>query len=72
MGQKRNAFRVLVGKRAGKRPLEKPRRRGKDDIKINVKGTEWEGVDWIGLPQDRDKCWAVVNAAMNIWVPYNA
>jgi hypothetical protein len=53
MGAKRNAFRILVGKPEGKRPLERPRRRGMDNIKIDVREIRWDGMDWIDLAQDR-------------------
>jgi hypothetical protein len=71
MGEKRNAYTVLVEKPAGKRPLERRTYRG-EDIKMDVNDIGWEGVDWIGLTQDRDKLRPVVNTGMNIWVPYNA
>jgi hypothetical protein len=57
-GENRNACRVLVGKPEGKRPLERQRRRWVDNIKINLRETGWDGVDWIDLAQDRD--WKVL------------
>jgi hypothetical protein len=51
----RNTFRILVGTLARKRPLEKPRRRWEDTIRMDLKETEWEVVDWIYLAQDRNK-----------------
>jgi hypothetical protein len=54
MGEKRNAYRLLVGKSEGKRPLGRPRRRQVDTIKMDVVEIEWGGVEWIGLAQDRD------------------
>jgi hypothetical protein len=65
MGGKRNAYRLLVGKR----PLGRPRRRWADNIKIDLLKIGWGGVDWIGLAQDRDKWRALVNAVMNLRVP---
>jgi hypothetical protein len=62
LGEKRNAYRLLVEKPDGKRPLGRPRRRWVDNI-------GWGGVDWIGQAQDTDKWRALVNAAMNLWVP---
>jgi hypothetical protein len=69
MGEKRNAYRLLVGKPEGKRPLGRPRRRWVDDIKMKLSEIGWGGVDWIGLAQDRDKWRALVNAVMNLRVP---
>jgi hypothetical protein len=65
MGEKRNAYRLLVGKPEGKRPLGRPRRRSVDNIKMNLGETGWDGVDWMNLVQDRDQWWAVVNMVMN-------
>jgi hypothetical protein len=61
MGEKRNAYRLLVGKPEGKRPPGRPRRRQVDNIKIDLLEVGWGGVDWIGLAQDRDKWRALVN-----------
>jgi hypothetical protein len=69
MGEKRNAYRLLVGKPEGKRPLGRPRRRWVDNIKMDLLEVGWGGVDWIGLAQDRDKWRALVNAVMNRRVP---
>jgi hypothetical protein len=66
MGEKRNAYRLLVGKPEGKRPLGRPRRRWVDNIKIHLGEIKWGFVDWIGLAQDRDKWRALVNAVMNL------
>jgi hypothetical protein len=49
MGETRTAYRILVGKPKGKRPLGKPRRRWVDNIKIDLREIGWEGVDWIDL-----------------------
>jgi hypothetical protein len=48
-GEKRNAYRILVGKPEGKRPLGRPKRRGLDNIKIDVREIGWDGVDYIDL-----------------------
>jgi hypothetical protein len=69
MREKRNAYRLLVGKPEGKRPLERPRRMWVDNVKMDLLEIGWSGVDWIGLAQDRDKWRALVNAVMNIRVP---
>jgi hypothetical protein len=67
MGGKKNAYRLLIGKREGKRPLGRPRRRWVGNNIILEVG--WGGVDWIGLAQDRDKWRALVNAVMKLRVP---
>jgi hypothetical protein len=69
MGEKRNAYRLLVGKPEGKRPLGRLRRRWTDNIKIYLLEISWGGVDWIGLAHDRDKWRALVNTVMNLRVP---
>jgi hypothetical protein len=68
MGEGRKVYRVLVGKPEGKRPLGRPRRRRRDDIKIDPRQIGCGGVDWIHLAQDRDRWRAVVNAVMNLRV----
>jgi len=72
MGEKRGAYRVLVGKPDGKRPLGRTRRTWEDNIKRGLPEVESEGMGWIELAQDRDSWRAHVNAVMNFWVPYNA
>jgi hypothetical protein len=54
MGESRNAYRILVGKPEGRRPLGRPRRRWVDDIKMDVREIGWDGRDGIDLPQDMD------------------
>jgi hypothetical protein len=69
MGEKRNAYRILVGKPERKRPLGKPRRRWVDNIKMDLREIGLDGVDWIDLAQDMDRWRALVNTVMNVWVP---
>jgi hypothetical protein len=57
----KSAYKILVGKPEGKIPLGKPRSRRDDNIKINLKGTGWEGVDRIHVAQERDRWRALVN-----------
>jgi hypothetical protein len=65
MGEKRNAYRLLVGKPEGRRALGTPRHRWMDNVKMDLLEIGWSGVDWIGLAQDRDKWRTLVNAVMN-------
>ena len=56
---------ILMGKVEGKRPLEKPKRRWEDNIKMYLQEVECGGMDWIDVVQDRDRWRALVNALMN-------
>jgi hypothetical protein len=69
MGETRNAYRILVGKPEGKKPLGRPRRRWANNIKMDLREIGWDGRDWIELAQDRDQWRALVNTAMNLRVP---
>jgi hypothetical protein len=68
-GEKRNVYRLLVGKLEGRRPLGRPRRRWLDNIRMDLVEVGWGVVEWIGLAQDRYKWRAHVNAVMNRRVP---
>jgi hypothetical protein len=68
MGEERNVYRVWVGMPEGKRPLERPRRRWEDGIKMDLREIGCRGVEWIHPAQDRDRWRAVVNAVMNLRV----
>jgi len=72
MGQRRGVYRVLVGKPEGKRPLGRPRHRWEDNINMDLQEVGFGGMGWIDLAQDRDRWQALVNAVMNLWVPWNA
>jgi hypothetical protein len=72
MGEKRNAYRILVGNPEGKRPLGRPRHRWADNIKMDLREIGWSGMDWIDLAQNRGPWRALVITVMNLRVPYNA
>jgi len=69
MGDRRGAYRVLVGRLEGKRPLGRPRHRWEDNIKMDPQKVGCGGMDWIVLAEDRDRWRAFVNAVMNLRVP---
>jgi hypothetical protein len=69
MGERRGAYRALVGKPEGRRPQGRPRRRWEDNIKMDLREVGWGGMDWINLAQGRDRWRALVNAVMNLRVP---
>ena len=69
MGEERGAYKVLVGKPEGKRPLGRPRRRWVDNIRMDLQEVGCGYGDWIGLAQDRDGWRKLVNAVMNLRVP---
>jgi hypothetical protein len=68
----RNAYSILVGKSDGKRPLGRPRRRWEYNIIKDLRETEWEGVDWIHVAQDRDQLQTLANTVLNLRVPQKA
>jgi hypothetical protein len=68
MGERRNAFRLLVGKPEGKTPLGRLRRRWVDNIRMDLGDVGWGDVDWIGLAQERNRWRAVVNSVLNLRV----
>jgi hypothetical protein len=71
MGEKRNAYGILVGKPGGNRPLQRPRRRWEENIKMELIEIGWGGMDWICRARDRDQWRAFVNTAINLRGPYN-
>ena len=69
MGEERGAYRVLVGKPEGRRPLGRPRRRWVDNIRMDLQEVGYGSVDWIALAQDRDSWRTLVSTVMNLRVP---
>jgi hypothetical protein len=69
MGEGRVAYRILVGRPEGKRPLGRPRRRWEDNIKMDLEDVGWDDVAWIDIAQDKDRWRALVSAVMNLLVP---
>jgi hypothetical protein len=69
LGEKRNTYRLLVGKPEGKIPLGRPRRRWVDNIRIDLGEVEWGEVNWIGLSQDKNSWRTLVNSVLNLQVP---
>jgi hypothetical protein len=68
-GKKRNAYRLLMGKPEGKRPLGRPRRRWADNIRMDLGEVGWGDVDWTGLAKDRNRWRVLVNSVLNLRVP---
>jgi hypothetical protein len=69
MGEKRNAYRILVGKPEGKRLLGRLRHRWVDNIKMDLREIGWDEVDWTDMAKDRDQWRALVNTVLNLRVP---
>jgi hypothetical protein len=65
MGEGRGVYRVLVGKPEGKRS----RRRWEDNVRMDLQEVGCGCEDWIGLAQEKDRCWALVSAVRNLRVP---
>ena len=69
MEEGRSPFKILIGKPTGKRPLGRPRRRGEDNIRIDLKEIGINTRDWVDSTQDRDYLRALMNVALNLRVP---
>jgi hypothetical protein len=69
LAELRNAYEILAGKPGRKRPLRRPRRRWKNNIRMDLREIGWEGVDLIHLTQVMDQWRALVNTVMNLQVP---
>jgi hypothetical protein len=72
VGEKRAAYRILVGRHEGRQPLGRPMCRWEDNIKMDLQDMGWGSMDWIELARDRDRWQALVIAVMNLRVPQNA
>jgi len=70
-GERRGVYRFFVGNPEGKRPLGRPRHRWEDNIKMDLQEVGCGGMDWIDLVQNRNRWRALVNAVMNVQVPYS-
>jgi hypothetical protein len=68
MGEGRNVYKVFIGKPEGKRPLERPRHRWEDGIRMDLREIGWGSVDWIQVALNRDRWRAFVNTVMNLRV----
>jgi hypothetical protein len=68
MGEKRNAYRLLIGKPDGKMPLARPRCRSVNNIRMDLGEVGLGDVDWSGLAQDTDRCRALVSSVLNLRV----
>jgi len=69
MGEGRGVYRILVGKREGRRPLVRPRRRWEDNIRMDLREVGCGCVDWMELAQDRDRWRVLMSTVMNLRVP---
>jgi hypothetical protein len=68
-GKEDKCLQYLVGKPERKRLIGRPRRRWKDNIRMELTQIEWEGVDWMHVVQDVDLWRVLVNTLINLWVP---
>jgi len=64
-GFTRGAYRVLMGRSEGKRPLGRPTHRFEDNIKTDIQEVGWEGMDLVDRAQDKGKWLTLVNAVTN-------
>ena len=58
-----------MGRREGRRPFRRPRRRWEDNIKVDLQEVGCGGLDWVDLAEDRGRCRALLNMVMNLGVP---
>jgi len=67
-GDRRGAYRVLVGRPEGRTPLGRPKHRWEDNIKMDLQEVGWGDTDCIALAEDRESCWVLMNSAINLQV----
>jgi hypothetical protein len=70
-GENMNAYRILVRKPEGKRPLGRPRYRWEDNIRMDLREIGWGDMDWIDLAWDKDQWRALENSVLSFWAPKN-
>jgi hypothetical protein len=70
MADERNAYKILVRKPDGNRPLRRPRHRCKDDIRVDLNEIGWYFVTWRTIAQNRDQWWAHGNIVMKFWLEH--
>ena len=69
MEEGRTAFKILIGKPTGKRPLWRPRHRWEDNIRMDLEEIGINAGNWIDSTQDKNYWIALVNTALNLRVP---
>jgi hypothetical protein len=69
MLERRDVYKLLIGKPEGKKSLGRPRRRWEDIIKMDFQALGCGDIGWIELAQNRDRCWTLVKTIMNLRVP---
>jgi hypothetical protein len=69
MGEGRGVYRILIGRPEGKRPLETPRRRWEDNVKMGFREIGIDGTNWIQLDQDKVQWRAFLSTVMKLRVP---
>jgi len=69
MGERRGAYVVSMGKPEGQKPLGRPRLRWEDNIMMDLQEVGCGDMDWINLAHDKDRCQALMNAVINLWIP---
>jgi hypothetical protein len=66
-GERRDVYRVLLGKPEGKRSLGIPRRRWEDNIKMDLQEVGWGSMDWIDVAQDRGRSRSLCECSSEPW-----